>query len=117
MGKHLSDLQGPRGKVNEQTHNLTAAGAWGLFPEWDATCVIYSGHHTPKVCHTAIYAVPESKAFRPILLHGNDGYMKNENSLVNSSNVKLNADGTFTVYFGSKEICGDVPNRLDVTEG
>jgi hypothetical protein len=23
----------------------------------------------------------------------------------------------FTVYFGSKELCGDVQNRLDVTEG
>jgi len=31
--------------------------------------------------------------------------------------VKLNADGTFTVSFGSKETCGDVSNRLDVTEG
>jgi len=25
--------------------------------------------------------------------------------------------GSFAVYFGSKELCGDVPNRLDVTEG
>ena len=31
--------------------------------------------------------------------------------------VKLNADGTFDVYFGSREACGGVPNRLDVTEG
>jgi hypothetical protein len=29
----------------------------------------------------------------------------------------MNADGTFTVYFGSLETCGDVPNRLDTTEG
>jgi len=31
--------------------------------------------------------------------------------------TKFNPDGTFTVHFGSKEICGDVPNRLDVTDG
>jgi hypothetical protein len=31
-------------------------------------------------------------------------------------NVKLDADGTFAVFFGSKELCGDVANRLDVTE-
>jgi hypothetical protein len=31
--------------------------------------------------------------------------------------VKLNADGTFTAYFGSKELCGDVANRLDVRPG
>ena len=29
----------------------------------------------------------------------------------------MNADGTFTVHFGSKEVCGDVPNRLDAPEG
>jgi hypothetical protein len=43
--------------------------------------------------------------------------MKSDNVVVNSSNVKLNEDGTFTVHYGSKEACGDVPNRLDVTEG
>jgi hypothetical protein len=31
--------------------------------------------------------------------------------------VKLNADGTFDVYYGSAQTCADVPNRLDVTEG
>ena len=43
--------------------------------------------------------------------------MKSDNNIVNSSNVKLNADGTFTVYFGSVDTCGDVPNRLDPAEG
>ena len=45
--------------------------------------------------------------------------MKSDNNIVNSSNVKLNADGTFTVYFGSAETCGEKasPNRLDATEG
>ena len=32
-------------------------------------------------------------------------------------NIKLNAYVTFTVYFGLKEVCGDLPNRLDVSEG
>jgi len=43
--------------------------------------------------------------------------MKSENNILNSANVKLNADGTFTVVFGPKDLCGDVPNRLDVTPG
>jgi hypothetical protein len=38
-------------------------------------------------------------------------------AVVNSSDVKLNSDGTFTVYYGSEQACGDVPGRLDVTEG
>jgi hypothetical protein len=50
-------------------------------------------------------------------VYGDDGYMKSVNAILNSSNVKLSSDGTFTVFFGSKELCGDVPNRLDVTPG
>jgi hypothetical protein len=46
-----------------------------------------------------------------------NGFMKSDNNIVNSSNVKLNRDGTFTLYFGSVELCGDVPNRVDTTEG
>ena len=110
-------MQGPRGKVDEKTRHIAAAAAWGLFPEWDATYLNYSGGHDPKVCHKATYKVPENEAFWSITVYGNDGFMKTENNIVNSSNVKLNADGTFTVYFGSKELCGDVQNRLDVTEG
>jgi hypothetical protein len=110
-------MQGPRGKVDEKARHIAAAAAWGLFPEWDATYLNYSGGHDPKICHMATYKVPENNAFWSITVYGNDGFMKTENNIVNSSNVNLNADGTFTVYFGSKELCGDAQNRLDVTEG
>ena len=72
---------------------------------------------TPSVGYKATYKVPENKAFWSITVYGKDGFMKSDNNIVNSSNVKLNPDGTFTVYFGSKEQCGDVANRLDVPEG
>jgi hypothetical protein len=110
-------MMGPRGKVDEKTRHIAAAAGWGLFPEWDATYLNYSGDHDYRVCHTATYQVPENGAFWSITVYGNDGYMKSDNNIVNSSNVKLNADGTFTVYYGSVENCGDVPNRLDTTEG
>ena len=110
-------MMGPRGKVNEKTRHIAAAAAWGLNPEWDATYLNYSGGHDPKVCHKATYRVPENKAFWSLTVYGKDGYMKSEDNIVNSSDVKLNADGTFSVYFGSMETCGDVPNRVDVTEG
>ncbi len=110
-------MQGPRGKVDEKTRHIAAAAAWGLFPEWDATYLNYSGGHDPQVCHRATYNVPENNAFWSITVYGNDGFMKSENNIVNSSNVKLNTDGTFTVYFGAENLCGVVPNRLDVTEG
>ena len=110
-------MMGPRGKVDEKTRHIAAAAAWGLFPEWDATYLNYSGGHDHRVCHKATYQVPENDAFWSITVYGSDGFMKSDDNIVNSSNVKLNADGTFDVHFGSVETCGDVPNRLDVTEG
>ena len=110
-------MMGPRGKVNEKTRHIAAAAAWGLFPEGDAAYLNYSGGHDYRVCHQATYQVPENEAFWSITLYGNDGFMKSDNNIVNPSNVKLNADGTFTVYFGAVETCGDRPNRLDTTEG
>jgi hypothetical protein len=110
-------MMGPRGQVDEKTRHIVAAGGWGLFPEWDATYLNYSGGHDYRVCHQATYQVPENGAFWSITVYGNDGFMKSDNNIVNSSNVKLNADGTFTVYFGAAETCGEVPNRLDTTEG
>lgn len=110
-------MAGPRGKVDEKTRHIMAAAAWGAFPEWDATYLNYSGKFDPKVGYMATYQVPDNKAFWSITIYGIDGFMKSENCIVNASTAKLNPDGTFTVYYGSKELCGDVPNRLDVPEG
>ena len=110
-------MMGPRGKVDEGTRHIAAAAAWGLFPEWDATYLNYSGGHDPRICHKATYPVPENGAFWSITVYGSDGYMKSDDNIVNSSNASINADGTFTVYFGPEAACGAVPNRLDVSEG
>jgi hypothetical protein len=111
------DWMGPRGTVNEKTRHLAVAGAWGLFPERDAVYINYSAKTDPAKCYTATYRVPENKAFWSITVYGNDGFMKSDNNIINDRNVKLNPDGTFTVYYGAKNICGDKPNRVDVTEG
>ena len=111
-------MMGPRGTVNEKLRLIGTATMWGLNTEKDAIYLNYMGEHDPKLGYKATYQVPENKAFWSITMYGNDGYMKTENCILNSSTVKLNPDGkTFTAYFGSKEQCGDVPNRLDVTEG
>jgi hypothetical protein len=110
-------MMGPRGAVDEVTRHLAAAAAWGLNPEKDATYFNYGGQHDPDRCYVATYKVPENKAFWSITVYGADGYMKSENNILNSSNVELNADGTFAVVFGSKDLCGNAPNRLDVTPG
>ena len=108
---------GPRGKIDETNRKAAAAAAWGLFPEEHATYLNYSGGHSADVCHAATYAVPPNDAFWSITVYGADGFMKHSNAIVNSTNVKRNADGTFTVRYGSKAVCGDLPNRLDVADG
>lgn len=115
--RYPSDWQGPRGSVNEATRHLAAAGAWGLFPEADATYIGYSGDHDPTLAYSATYEVPENTGFWSITVYGPDGYMKSDDNIVNSSTAQLNTDGSFTVHFGSAALCGDQPNRVDVSEG
>lgn len=116
--ENYNGMQGPRGKVvKEKSRHLAAAAVWGLFPEQDAIYLNYNGGHDDQQCYQATYQIPDNSAFWSITVYGSDGYMKSDNVVVNSSGATMNADGTFTVYYGSKEVCGDVPNRLDVTEG
>ena len=65
----------------------------------------------------ATYTVPDNAGFWSITVYGADGYMRSTNSVLNQFNTTFNDDGAFAVYFGSKDICDDVPNRLDITEG
>lgn len=111
------DWMGRRGKVNEKTRHLAAAGAWGLFPEEDAVYINYTGPSDPSKCYTATYEVPENDAFWSITVYGSDGFMKSDNNIVNDRNVTLNSDGTFTVFFGGEEACGGRANRVDITDG
>lgn len=111
-------MQGIRGEVNEKTRHIAAAAAWGLLPEEAATYLNYKPKESNKdKCYSATYKIPENNGFWSITVYGNDGYIKSENCLLNGSNVKLNDDDTFTVFYGSEEVCGDVPNRLDAPEG
>ena len=111
-------LMGRRGRVDEKRRHLVAAAGWGLNPDEDATYFMYAGEHDPAKGYTATYQVPDNRAFWSITVYGADGYMESENAILNSSSAKLNgARKTFTAHFGSKELCGDVPNRLDVTPG
>ncbi|MDM0037328.1 DUF1254 domain-containing protein [Variovorax sp. J22P271] len=110
-------FMGPRGVADDSIRHLAAAGAWGLFPNKDAVYINYNGKLPATGCHCATYSVPENKAFWSITVYGDDGYMKSPNSILNGTNVKLNKDGTFTAHYGSREACGVVPNRLDVSDG
>jgi hypothetical protein len=115
--KYPDGWMGKRGEADESIRHVACAGAWGLFPNRDAVYINYNGGLPADRCHRATYRVPENDAFWSITVYGADGYMKSANSILNAANTKMNADGTFTVHFGSQEACGDVPNRLDAPEG
>ena len=68
-------------------------------------------------CYSASYEVPENNAFWSITMYDEKAYMFSDNAILNAANTTFNKDGTFTAFYGSKEICGDVANRLDTTEG
>jgi hypothetical protein len=111
------DWMGPRGQVNEKTRHIAVAGAWGLFPEKDAVYINYTGPADASKGYSATYKVPQNDAFWSITVYGKDGFMTSDNNAINDRNVKLNADGMFTVHFGSVDKWGDKPNRVDISEG
>lgn len=117
FAQYEPDWMGPRGQVNEETRHLAVAGAWGLFPEKDAVYINYTGPASADACYTATYEVPPNDAFWSITVYGSDGFMESDNNVVNDRNVELNDDGTFTVFYGPEQLCGDRPNRVDIAEG
>lgn len=111
-------MMGERGKVNEKTRHFAAAAAWGLLPEYEATYLNYQPKEANlNTCYFANYNVPENQGFWSITVYGDDGYMKSDNNVFNQSNTTLNDNGTFDAYFGSKAVCGNVINRVDVSAG
>jgi hypothetical protein len=107
----------PRGTADADQRLCAAAAGWGLLPATQATYFSYPGEHPITECRRATYQVPKNGAFWSIQVYDKTGFIASENSTLNSARAKLNPDGTFTAYFGSKALCGDVPNRLDVSEG
>lgn len=111
-------MMGKRGEVNEDTRHFAAASVWGLLPEYEATYLNYQpASASADSCYSATYKVPENKGFWSITVYGKDGFMKSDNNVLNGANTKLNEDGTFTAYFGAEKACGDVPNRVDTSDG
>lgn len=107
----------PRDAANPEQHLYGAACCWGLLPATEATYFTYSGGHPDEGCRTAVFLVPENRAFWSITVYDESGFIASENSVLNSSTVTLNPDGTFAAFFGSKAACGDKPNRLDTPPG
>jgi len=107
----------PRGVADDKTRQIYVAAGWGGLPNKDAAYLNYSPKLPATGCYTATYKTPENGAFWSITVYGGDGYIKDNNNILNLSNRKTAPDGSTKVYFGSKAACGDVPNRLDISDG
>ncbi|MGR5117340.1 DUF1214 domain-containing protein [Vibrio astriarenae] len=116
--QYPSDWQGKRGEVDRyEGHNMAVATSWGLFPSSETVYIAQAPHLSTQECYTATYEVPENDAFWSITVYDNQGYMFSEHNNINSEVAAMNEDGTFTMHYGNTEVCGDIENRLDTTEG
>jgi hypothetical protein len=109
------------GATTPDHHRIAVASSWGLFPDYETVYILQAspeGAAAGKVCYTATYEVPEHKHFWSITMYNAEGYMfSDDRAVLNDGTTEMNADGTFTAYYGSKEACGDVANRLDTVDG
>ncbi len=97
---------------------ICTAGAWGLSEDEHAMYLIYAPGLKADKAYKATYKVPIQDAFWSMTMYDTDKFLvSNDKRVINKYNVNLNEDGTFTVCFGSKEQCGDTPNRLDIVDG
>ncbi|MGF1736602.1 DUF1214 domain-containing protein [Photobacterium lutimaris] len=116
--QYPNDWQGKRGEVDRyEGHNMAVATSWGLFPSSETVYIAQAPDLDTNKCYTATYEVPENDAFWSITVYNDTGYMFSENNNINSEVAQMNQDGTFTMHYGNTDVCGDIANRLDTTEG
>lgn len=108
---------GRRGEADESSRHLGAAGAWGLFPEREAVYINHTGPKDASKAYVATFEVPPCDAFWSVAVYGDDGFFHSDNATLSPATTVLGDDETFTVYFGSADIVGDKPNRLDISDG
>lgn len=116
--QYPNDWQGKRGEVDlYEGHNMAVATSWGLFPSSETVYIAQAPDLDTQTCYTATYEVPENTAFWSMTVYDSAGYMFSEDNNINGEVAEMNEDGTFTLHYGQPEVCGDVANRLDTTEG
>jgi hypothetical protein len=111
----LMGMQGAHGTIEPMMHLYGTAIGWGLLP--DAQAQYLSSPKFPNDgCYMASYAAPpfNEPGFFSITIYDADGWIYDENGILNEFNMNLNEDGSFDAYFGE---CGDVDNNLPTVDG
>ncbi|ENM5912236.1 DUF1254 domain-containing protein [Vibrio mimicus] len=112
---NFNETSGAHGTLDPEKQKMGVAVALGLLPPQDAMYLYRDYGLSKDVCYSATYKEPgfNKLGFFSFTMYGADKYLHEGISNLNDRTIKRNEDGTFTLYFGSKELCGDVANRLD----
>ncbi len=115
---NFNETSGAHGTIDPHLQRLGVSVALGLLPPEHAMYVYRDFGLKKDICYKATYTKPEirEKGFFSFTMYGADKYIKSERSNLNDRTIKYNADGRFTIHYGSKEVCGDADNRLETPE-
>lgn len=114
----MSDLQA-NDIVTQEARNRGVSVATGLLPNAHAMYVQTDYNLDASKCYVATHEVPklmdEELGFFSITMYDENIYIAtDEHSIITNSDIETNGDNTFTVHYGTPEICGNVVNLLHV---
>jgi hypothetical protein len=111
----LMGMQGAHGTIERMMHLYGTAIGWGLLPDAQAQ-YLGSAKFSNDGCYMASYDAPpfNEPGFFSITIYDAEGWIYDENGILNEFNMNLNDDGSFDAYFGE---CGDVDNNLPTVDG
>lgn len=112
---NLNGTSGARGKVDPEMQRMGVAIALGLLPPQHAVYINKEYGLSGSKCYRATYTPPPfgEKGFFSLTMYGADKYLKDEESHLSNKQLKLDPDGSFTVFYGSAAACGAVANRIN----
>ncbi|WP_395622565.1 DUF1214 domain-containing protein [Sphingomonas daechungensis] len=112
---NLNATSGARGTVDPELQKMGVSVALGLLPPEHAVYVYRDFGLKGDRCYAATYAKPKfgEGGFFSFTMYGSDKLIHNERSTLNNRVIKDNPDGTFTIHYGPKDVCGDVLNWLE----
>lgn len=112
---NLNKTSGAHGTIDPQLQRLGVAVALGLLPPQHAVYIYRDYGLKGDTCYEATYTKPSFNegGFFSLTMYGSDKFIHDERSTLNNRVIKYKSDGTFTMHYGPKDICGDVDNWLN----
>lgn len=111
---NLNATSGAHGTLDPELQKMGVSVALGLLPPEHAMYIYRDYGLKGDRCYSATYTRPKirEKGFFSFTMYGSDKYIHDERSTLNDRVLKDNPDGTFTIHYGPKELCGDALNWL-----